>query len=132
LIQIQKNRKAEEMAEQPKTEQTNMVWLAGVLKLTPKRYEANVTCLIDVGLKASIPCAIYTGEKAPDGNKEIASKLMKFAEGDFIKVVAFLRPYGVKNGDTWKNSLSIDITQIKNDPPQRKRESKPTDDDIPF
>lgn len=114
-------------------EQTNMVFLAGKLKFDPKIFDNNTKALIDVGLKASIQVSVYTGENAPGGNTQLAAKLKRFKQGDFIKLVAMLRPYGVKNDDGWKNGLSIDVTNIKNEPPQRGRErQQPADDDIPY
>ena len=136
LISIQKGR-IEEMSknttsEKPKTERTNMVFLAGLLKFDPKVYDTQVRVLIDVGQKSCIQVNIYTGDKAPEGNKELSSKLRRFKEGDFVKLVAMLRPYGVKqDDDTWKNNLSVEITEIKNEPPQRQRQSR-ADDDIPY
>lgn len=114
-------------------EQTNMVFLAGKLKFDPKVFDNNTKALIDVGLKASIQVSVFTGDNAPDGNAQLAAKLKRFKEGDFIKLVAMIRPYGVKDGDTWKNSISIDVTNIKNDPPQRSSgRQQPSDDDVPF
>ena len=136
LITINR-RKDDTMPQQqqkPEDERTNMVWLAGVLKFDPKVFETNVACLIDVGLKSAIQVSIYTGEKSTDGNKSLAAKLKRFKQGDFIKVVAMLRPYGVKQAgsETWKNSMSIDVTAIKNDPPQRNERQSATDDEIPY
>jgi hypothetical protein len=128
---ISVNRRKEDMAQQ-KEEQTNMVFLAGTLRLDPKIFDNNTTALIDVGLKTAIQVSIFTGENAPKGNSELANKLKRFREGDFIKLVATLRPYGVKKDDGWKNSISIDVTNIKNDPPQRGRSSASADDDVPF
>lgn len=123
--------------QQQKQEQTNMVFLSGPLKFDPKIYDNNTTCLIDVGMKASIQVSIFTGDNAPEGNDKLSEKLKRFREGDFIQVQAILRPYGVKKGDTWKNVLSVDVVRIKNDPPQRQREVHPgqsqmRDDDVPF
>lgn len=133
------NKRKEDMAQnnskqQQQQEQTNMVFLAGLLKFDPKVFDNNTKALIDVGLKASIQVSVYTGENAPDGNTQLAAKLKRFKQGDFIKLVAMLRPYGVKGDDGWKNGLSIDVTNIKNDPPQRSREPQGQlrDDDIPF
>jgi len=115
-----------------KTEKTNIVWLAGTLKFDPKVFDNNVKALIDVGLKSCIQVSIYTGGD-DNGNAALAAKLKRFQGGDFIKVVALLRPYGVKqDNDTWKNNMSVDITEIKNEPPQRQREQARSDDDIPF
>jgi hypothetical protein len=128
------NRRKEDMAQQQKEEQTNMVFLAGKLKFDPKVFDNNTTALIDVGLKSSIQVSIFTGENAPDGNAALSAKLKRFKEGDFIKLVAMLRPYGVKNGEKWKNSISIDVTTIKNDPPPRgsSRQQQADDDAVPF
>jgi hypothetical protein len=113
-----------------KNEKTNMVFLAGTLKFDPKNYDSNVKALIDVGLKNAIQVSIYTGDAK---NEELAGKLKRFRQGDFIKVVAMLRPYGVKqDDDSWRNNISVDVTEIKTEPPQRQRESSPADDDIPF
>ena len=137
LIEINKRKDDPTMAQQKQEqERTNMVFLAGVLKFDPKVYDNNVTCLIDVGMKASVQVAIFTGENAPTGNHTLAEKLKRYQEGDFIQVRAMLRPYGVKKGDVWKNSISVDVTEIKNNPPQRQREPERqrerSDDDIPF
>jgi hypothetical protein len=121
-----------EMSKSDKNEKTNMVFLAGTLKFDPKNYDANVKALIDVGLKSAIQVSVYTGDGK---NKELAAKLKRFGQGDFIKVVAMLRPYGVKqDDDSWRNNMSVDITEIKTEPPQRQREQQrsPADDDIPF
>jgi len=100
------------------------------LKFDPKVFDNNVKALIDVGLKSSIQVSIYTGN---DDNKELAAKLKRFKKDDFIKVVAMIRPYGVKQeDDSWRNNISIDVTEIKTEPPQRQREQRPSDDDIPF
>ena len=121
--------------EKSENEKTNMVFLAGNLKFDPKVWDTQVRALIDVGMKSAIQVSIFTGENAPEGNSALADKLKRFRGGDFIRVVGILRPYGVKQDDnTWKNSMSIDITQIKNLPPKRE-ESKskiPLDDDVPF
>jgi len=114
------------------SEQTNMVFLAGTLKLPPKVDDKVVKCLIDVGMKNAIPCGCYKDNK--DG---IADKLARYDQGDFIRVVAMLDPYGVKQADgSWRNGMSIKITQIKNDPPrraqQKAQQQELTDDDIPF
>ena len=113
------------------TEKTNMVFLAGVLKFDPKIFDNNVKALIDVGLKSAVQVSVYTGN---NDNQEIAGKLKRFKQGDFIKVVAMIRPYGVKqDDDSWRNNVSIDITEIKNDPPQRQQQRAAVDDDsIPF
>jgi hypothetical protein len=134
LITINRRKEDRAMAQQQeKQEQANMVFLAGKLKFDPKVFDNNTTALVDVGLKASIQVSVFTGENAPKGNAELAAKLKRFREGDYIKVVAMLRPYGVKQGDTWKNSLSVDVTTIKNDPPQRGRAATDQrDDDVPF
>ena len=131
LIRISKQKGSEQMSDDKK-ERTNLVYLAGVLKFDPKVFDSNTGCLIDVGLKGSIQCTIYTGENAPEGNDQLARKLKQFKEGDFIKVVAMLRPYGVKQGDTWKNSISIDITAIKTDPPRREQKRQEHDEDSPW
>jgi hypothetical protein len=129
---IKFKRKDEAMPEKKDQEQTNICYVAGYLKFDPKSYESNVSCLVDVGLKTAIQLSVYVGENSPDGNSDIASKLKRFKEGDFIKTICMLRPYGVKNGDKWKNSLSIDITAIKNDPPERAKSRQQHDDDIPY
>jgi hypothetical protein len=130
LISIQKGRLEEMSKTQSKSEKTNMVFLAGTLKFDPKVFDNNVKALIDVGLKSSIQVSIYTGN---DDNKELAAKLKRFKKDDFIKVVAMIRPYGVKQeDDSWRNNISIDVTEIKTEPPQRQREQRPSDDDIPF
>lgn len=113
-----------------KTETCNMVFLAGILKFDPKVYDKNVRALIDVGMKSAIQVSVYS---EGEGGRELGEKLKRFREGDFIKVVAALRPYGVKQDDnTWKNNMSIDITEIKTEPPARKREERRSDDDVPF
>lgn len=115
------------------TEKKNMVFLAGNLKFDPKVFDDNTRCLIDVGMKSCIQCTIYTGQNSPSGNAELASKLKRFAEGDFIQVVCILRPYGVKKDSGWVNNVSVDITNIKNDPPQRQQQNRGrSDDDLPF
>ena len=117
---------------QSKNEKTNMVFLAGTLKFDPKIFDNNVKALIDVGLKSAIQVSVYTGAK---DNEQLADKLNRFRQGDFIKLVAMLRPYGVKqDDDSWRNNLSVDITDIKTEPPQRQQEQRkiPIDDDIPF
>ena len=117
------------------TEQTNMVFLAGKLKFTPRVFDDNTRCLVDVGQKSCVQCSIYTGDKAPAGNEQLAEKLKRFSEGDFIQLVCILRPYGVKRGETWTNNVSIDITNIKNEPPQRERQRTAPgggDDSLPF
>jgi hypothetical protein len=133
LTSIQKGRL--EMSKNPnqsKNEKTNMVFLAGTLKFDPKNFDKNVKALIDVGLKSAIQVSVYTGAK---DNEQLGEKLSRFRQGDFIKLVAMLRPYGVKqDDDSWRNNLSVDITEIKTEPPQREREQRTTatDDDIPF
>jgi len=137
LITISK-RKDNDMATTQTTtntkEKTNMVFLAGLLKFTPRVFDDNTRCLIDVGQRSCIQCTIYTGQNAPAGNAELAEKLKRFSEGDFIQMVCILRPYGVKKGETWVNNVSVDITQIKTEPPQRQqqRSTRGGDDDIPF
>lgn len=111
-------------------ERTNMVYLAGKLKFDPKKFDDNTRALIDVGLKGCIQVSIYTGKN--NGNQKLAERLREFREGDFIKLIAMLRPYGVKDDEgQWKNNISIDVTAIKNDPPRRQREQR-RDDDVPF
>jgi hypothetical protein len=112
-------------------EKTNIVWLAGTLKLDPRVYDNNVKALVDVGLKSCIQISVYTGS---DSNAELAGKLKRFKAGDFIKLNAMIRPYGVKqDDDTFKNSVSIDVTEIKNDPPVRRQaRQEESDDDRPF
>jgi len=136
LIRLQKGQ-FEEMSKQQsqtKNENCNMVFLAGVLKFDPKVYENNVKALVDVGTKIAIQVSVYSGEKAPEGSGALANKLSRYKQGDFIKLVAMIRPYGVKQeDDSWKNSISIDVTEIKNEPPQRQsRNNNVSDDDIPF
>ena len=117
---------------QNKNEKTNIVFLAGTLKFDPKNFDNNVKVLIDVGLKSAIQVNVYTGMK---NNEQLGAKLKHFRQGDFIKLVAMLRPYGVKqDDDTWRNNLSVDIVEIKTEPPQRQREQHQmsVDDDIPF
>jgi len=128
LIRLQKGQR-EPMSE--KKEKTNIVWLAGTLKFDPKVYDNNVKALLDVGLKSAVQISVYTGGDN-NGSKELAAKLRRFKEGDFLKVVAMLRPYGVKGDDGWKNSMSIDITEIKTEPPKRENARSSSDDDIPF
>lgn len=131
LIAIQKEQleRIKDMSKSDTSEKTNMVFLAGKLKFDPKVFDNNVKALIDVGMKSAIQISIYTGNEE---NKELAAKLKRFRGGDFIKTVCILRPYGVKqDDDSWKNSLSVDITTIKNDPPQRQRETR-ADDDVPY
>lgn len=132
LTSIQKGRV---MSDTPKQEKTNIVWLAGALKFDPKVGENQTRALIDVGMKSAVQVAIYTGNEAPQGNMALADKLKRFKGGDFIKVVAMLRPYGVKQDDnSFKNSISVDITEIKNDPPPRRQpeQRRMSDDDVPF
>lgn len=134
LISLQKGRIEMSKSQVNDTnEKTNMVFLAGTLKFDPKNFDANVKALIDVGLKSAIQVSVYTGNGK---YAELAAKLMNFRQGDFIKIVAMLRPYGVKqDDDSWRNNMSVDITAIKTEPPQRQRElrqSPITDDDIPF
>jgi hypothetical protein len=131
LMSIQKGKT--EMSKSESKEKTNMVFLAGTLKFDPKYYteSSNVKALIDVGLKSAIQVSIYMGNGK---NKELGVKLQRFRQGDFIKLVAMLRPYGVKQeDDSWRNNMSVDVTEIKTEPPQRQREQRPpADDDIPF
>jgi hypothetical protein len=114
------------------TEKVNMVWLAGVLKFDPKHDDRAARCLIDVGQKS----AIQIGVHKDDGGKELADKLLRFRQGDAIKVVCILEPWGVKQADnSWKNGLSVRITEIKTEPPKRAANTnsrEKTDDDIPF
>jgi len=111
-------------------EKMNMVFLAGNLKFDPKVFDNNVRALIDVGMKSCIQVSVYTGN---DENRPLAAKLKRFQAGDFIRLVCVLRPYGVKqDNDSWKNSISIDITEIKTEPPQRQESRRPIDDDVPF
>jgi hypothetical protein len=127
LIRIKVEQQEERMS---KTEKVNMVWLAGTVKLDPKSDDNGVRCLIDVGLKNAIPCGV---KKSDDG---LAVKLERFRQGDFIKVVAILDPYGVKQADgTWKNGMAVRLTEIKNEPPKRAAQpaqQSMSDDDIPF
>ena len=137
LISIQKGRLDMSKSEtKNKAEKTNMVFLAGNLKFDPKADDNNVRCLIDVGLKSAVQVSVYTGGGK---NIELGEKLRQFRQGDFIKVVAMLRPYGVKQDDnSWRNSMSVDITEIKTEPPQRQQQQRRdssysgADDDIPF
>lgn len=133
LIRISQQKQEERMSKNAaSTEKVNMVFLAGTMKLDPKSEENGVRCLIDVGLKNAIPCGVRKGQ---DG---LAAKLERFRQGDFIKVVAMLDPYGVKQGDgTWKNGMAIRLTEIKTEPPhraqqQQAQQSSMVDDDIPF
>lgn len=118
------------MSKTESNEKTNMVYLAGVVKLDPKSDENGVRCLIDVGLKNAIPAGV---KKGADG---LAAKLERFRQGDFIKTVCMLDPYGVKQADgTWKNGMAVKITAIKNDPPKREQaaaQREMSDDDIPY
>lgn len=111
----------------------NIVYLAGRLKFDPRVYDNAIKCLIDTGQKSAVQVGVFT-----ERDKELAEKLQRFREKDYIKVVAILEPYGVKqsNGE-WKNGVAIRITEIKNDPPKReqpKQSARQTqlDDDIPF
>ena len=129
LISLQKGYKP--MAEtKSKNEKKNMLFLAGTLKFDPRVYDKNVRALIDVGMKSAIQVSIYTGG---DGGKELADKLKRFREGDFIQLVCMLRPYGTKDEESgkWTNSISIDITEIRNEPPQRQKKTQ-DDDDVPY
>jgi hypothetical protein len=120
------------MSKTNATEKVNMVFLAGTIKLEPKIEETGVRCLIDVGLKNAIPVGV---KKSDDG---LAAKLSRFRAGDFIKTVAMLDPYGVKQADgSWKNGMGIRITEIKNEPPKHGPALQPNqgtiaDDDFPF
>jgi hypothetical protein len=133
LITLKKgpNDEMAEKSENKVKEKTNMVFLAGNLKFDPKIFDNNIRALIDVGLKSSIQVSIYTGA---DTNQALAEKMKRFRAGDFIRIVAMLRPYGTKQDDnSWKNNLSIDVTEIKTDPPQRQsRRDGISDDDIPY
>ena len=137
LITIEKGRKAE-MAQTKTTakqqEACNMVYLAGTLKFDPKVFDNAVKALIDVGMKASIQVGVFTGDNALPGAVSLANKLKCFARGDFIQVVAMLQPWGTKQPDnTWKNSISVEITNIKTDPPRPAQAQAPAaDDNVPF
>lgn len=112
----------------------NIVYLAGRLKFDPRVYDNAIKCLIDTGQKSAVQVGVFT-----EKDKELAEKLQRFREKDYIKVVAILEPYGVKqsNGE-WKNGVAIRITEIKNDPPRREQPRQSStrsiglDDDIPF
>lgn len=135
LIAVSKQKGEERMPENDKNEKTNIVWIAGNLKADPKDFDNNTRALVDIGLKSALQVTVYTGGENNEARKEMAAKLKRFRQGDFIKLVCMLRPYGVKqDNETWKNSVSIDITQIKNEPPRRPepKQSRFSDDDVPY
>lgn len=134
LIRISEQKGEERMSDKETQEKTNICWIAGKLKATPKDFDNNTRALVDIGMKSMLQVTVYTGGENNKERKELAAKLRRFREGDFIKLVCYLRPYGVKQDDeTWKNSLSVDITHIKNEPPKRQENAQGySDDDIPY
>lgn len=116
------------MSKKEQPERVNMVWLAGTLKFSPKKFTAGAGCLIDCGQKQAVQ--VSTAKDDP----ELTDKLLRFAEGDFIKVVAILEPYGVKDAETgkWKNSIAVRLTEIKNEPPKRAQQRSMRDEEVPY
>lgn len=115
-----------------KEEATNIVYLAGKIKMDPKVDENVTRALIDLpGMKNAIPVGVRKG------NDGLAEKLGRFRQGDFIQLIAMLDPYGVKQADgTWKNGLAVRITDIKTAPPnhapKQAQQKAFADDDVPF
>lgn len=124
LCSISKQKGDEPMAEQQKQEKVNMVFLAGTLKFDPKKGDTNARALLDVGFKSCLQLSVYIGEKSE--YRAVADKLMRYRAGDFIQVRCMLRPWSKKVDDQWKDQLSIDVTEIRNDPPTRA--ASPRDD----
>jgi hypothetical protein len=103
-----------------KTDNVNVTYLAGVLKFNPSVYDNQTKALIDTGQKKPIPVMVSKNDKA------LRDGLARFREGDLIKVVAILEPYGVKQGDgSWKNGLAVRITEIKCEIPKREPVGEP-------
>jgi hypothetical protein len=128
----QENHKPKKEEIMSKQEKVNIAWLAGTLKFDPKRYERVSKALIETGQKQAIPVSVLNDESG------LSELFLRFRQGDFIKLIAIVEAYGVKQDDgTWKNGMSVRVTEIKTAPPKREQKipagyEKDIDDDIPF
>lgn len=110
-------------------ERTNMAFLAGIVK-TVKLEDERAFFTLDVGLKQWVPCSTYK-------NDEVLQKIRGLADGDFIQLKAFIKPWSQKapDGESWNRGINIEITEVKKivkGSGNGSSRSKATDDDIPF
>jgi hypothetical protein len=123
------------MAKTKENEFCNMVFLAGTIKE------------MDIGEKRAWFLLQWSNNEndrfvlVGTNQKEIIDALDRFEPGDFIQTVCLLNPWSKKNDDgrTYRNGLAVNLTTIKNNPPERKPKDFPdkpksriTDDDLPF
>lgn len=110
----------------------NMVHLAGSIE-SLRVDDDNGFCLVDSGPeKKFVPCTVYKSDV-------LAVHLGRFEKGDTIQIVGYIRPWSKKVDDVWVNQMEVRITEIKNEPPQRKRAQAEKgrsvandEDDMPF
>lgn len=125
----------------PDGEMQNRVSIAGTVKLF-KDSGSGVFMLIDAdGSGKFIPVTAH--EKEQKNDKSIEG-IAAISEGDFIHIAGYVRPWGKKNGDEWKNALEVRATKLlkhlkeKRDLDRRgeqsssSRDNFPVNDDIPF
>lgn len=112
----------------------NIVHLAGRLESKTMSEKSAFILINPTGQDGQkyVPCTLYGEEDAP-----LADKLDLFENGDFIKLVGFLRPWSQKIDGKWQNKMEVRITEIKSEPPKRGEKTPAgwhgaTDDDIPF
>jgi hypothetical protein len=108
------------------SERTNMAFLAGIVK-TVRLEDERAFFTLDTGQKQWVPCSVYK-------NDEVLRRLRGLADGDFIQLKAFIKPWSQKREDgEWSRGMNIEITEVKNIVKGNGVASRPaTDDDIPF
>lgn len=83
--------------------------------------------LVNTNTKDSkfVPCTAYD---VP----ELLRRLRGFERGDGIKIIGFVRAWSRKvedkEGDKWENSTEVRITQVVNNPPERKKSEGKADE----
>ena len=125
LLNVTKQAKGENPMSE--NEKVNMCFIAGEIKNLKMREDEGFM-LVDVGPKSKfLACTIYQ-------SKQLAEIAAQFSEGDFIKLVGFVRGWSQKKNDEWQNHVDVRITEIRTTPPERKKQTAKAErkSDYPF
>ena len=113
---------------------TSQCFIGGTVQSIKVRENGGAFVLVDVGETSRwIPCDVHEEPK-------LAKRLSCYDKGDYIALRGFVRAWSQrKKDDVWVNQVTVRITEIKSEDPERKQKDFPAnsqepidDDDIPF
>lgn len=107
----QKQKGEMKMAEK---QPVNKVIVSGVINKINIKDDA-VWILVNAGPGDTKKLSLTAHEKESRARKDLLSDLKKFEEGDWIDVLAFVRPWSKQVDGNWLNSVDIRIIDVKKD-----------------